>query len=441
MRDRLQALVDRVFFRTPYDPGHVLAAVGIEIGSALKVDEIARIVRRCVDETIPNGCTGLFVRAREDGVLGEAGGLGTLPPALATQLEDGRLLTAYDAPQLYASPAVHAAVRAGLKILDAELAVPLQLGGKLVGALTVGHKRSGLFYTAGDTAFLSALAHQAAIALQNAESYEALAELNAQLEGRVRERTAQLVQSERLASLGRLVAGVAHEINNPVSFVATSIVPLRERLADLAAVVPAADQPALREADELVDIMARGAERTVAIVKDLRAFSRLGEEARKPTDLHEGLDVTLRLLETRWRDRITIERDYGDLPRVECNAGQVNQVFMNLLANACDAIPGRGTIRITTRVDGDVVRIAIQDDGSGIAPDVLPHIFDPFFTTKDVGAGTGLGLSISHGVVTAHGGRIEVRTAPQQGTTFEVILPVGGDAIASSLDSVASRGR
>ena len=228
-----------------------------------------------------------------------------------------------------------------------------------------------------------------------------------------------------MASLGRLVAGVAHEINNPVSFISTSIAPLRRRLTQAAALAPASSRRALEEAEDLTGIMARGAERTAAIVKDLRSFSHLGEAVRKSVDLHEGLEVTLRLLEPRWRGRIEVHRDYGTLPAVECDPGQLNQVFMNVLANACDAIRDDGKIWITTRtVDSDVT-ITIRDDGPGIAPDVLAHVFDPFFTTKDVGGGSGLGLAISHTLVGAHGGRIEVESAPGAGATFRITLPVG----------------
>jgi len=177
-------------------------------------------------------------------------------------------------------------------------------------------------------------------------------------------------------------------------------------------------------------------------VQDLRSFSRLGEATRKPVDLCDGIDTSLRLLESRWRDRITVHRDYGEVPLVECDPGQVNQVFMNVLANACDAVvDGRnvwGNMWISTRLEGDGVEVAIRDDGTGIAPDALGHIFDPFFTTKDVGGGTGLGLAISHGIVTAHGGRIAVESTPGHGTTVRIWLPV---AQSKSLDSVASGGR
>jgi signal transduction histidine kinase len=457
LRARLQAFVDRVFFRTFYDGAQVLAAVGGELSSALQGDQIATLVRDAVERAIPNGQTRLFVARTPDGPLGEVGGREGLPAALLPRLAEGRAVTAFDPPELYADAQAHEAVRAGLAAIRADIAVPLQHRRTLVGVLTAGPKRSGLFYTAGDAEFLRALANQAAIALENARTYEALVELNARLEERVTERTAQLemanreladayrelktaeaqlVQSEKMASLGRLVAGVAHEINNPVSFVGTSVEPLQRRLAQAATIAPPRAQAALREAAEIAAIMARGAERTTAIVKDLRSFSRLGEAKRKAADLHEGLEVSLRLLAPRWRERITVHRDYGELPPVECDPAQLNQVFMNVLANACDAIAGQGNIWITTRAAGLEVTLTIRDDGAGIAPELLGRIFDPFFTTKDVGHGTGLGLAISHSVIAAHGGQITVESAPGAGTTLRITLPTRG-VLSSSLERAA----
>jgi signal transduction histidine kinase len=434
LRSRLQTFVDRVFFRTHYDGAAVLDAVGAELASALTREQVAALVRDGVERAIPNGRTRLF--AGDGGAaLVEVGGATPLPAPLRPALAHGRVLTAFDAAESWPDPAQWEEVRTALVAIAAEVAVPMLSRGTLVGALVVGAKRSGLFYTAGDAAFLRALAHQAAISLQNAAAYEAMMQLNAQLEQRVAERTAQLVQSEKMAALGRLVAGVAHEINNPVSFVVTTVGPLRRRLARAAEQAPEAVRKSLADCAEIVDLMGRGAERTAAIVQDLRSFSRLGEAQRKPVDLHEGLEVSLRLLHSRWRDRVTIHRELGDLPLVECDPGQMNQVFMNLLANAFDAVGDGGNVWITTTRETDAAVIRIRDDGPGIAPDVIGRVFEPFFTTKDVGAGTGLGLAIAHGIVTAHGGRIDVASAAGAGATFTVRLPI---AAAVALDSTAS---
>jgi len=453
IRSRLQALVDRVFYRTRYDGAQVLADAGAALSSVLTRDDIATIVCSAVDHAIPSSGARLWVESGS-GDLCEVGGQGRVPAPLLPHLATDRVLTSFDAVEAYDDEETHRAVRGALEALGAEVAVPLRYRDGLMGVLTVGPKRSGLFYTAGDAEFLRALCHQAATALVNARTYEELVALNTTLEQRVRDRTealersnselgealhelknaeVQLVQAEKMASLGRLVAGIAHEINNPVSFISTSVAPLKRRLVRAGEGATDDVQRMLREATELVDIMERGADRTATIVKDLRTFSRLHEATRKEVDLNEGIEVSLRLLESHWRDRIRIHRDLGALPLVECDPGQINQVFMNLLTNACDAIVDEGNVWITTSWDGQSVGVAIRDDGCGIPPDTIGRVFDPFYTTKGVGEGTGLGLSISHGIVEAHGGRLEVRSTPGEGTTFSVVLPVA----APSLDSAA----
>ncbi|MBI4553469.1 MAG: response regulator [Candidatus Latescibacteria bacterium] len=255
---------------------------------------------------------------------------------------------------------------------------------------------------------------------------EALAQLQAA--------EAQLVHSEKMAALGKLVAGVAHELNNPISFIYANMdhfrryVGMVKTVCESASLAPdAADHAsnAFQTLDRLIESCADGAQRIKRIVLGLRTFSRLDEVERKMVDLHEGIDSTLALLEHRLKDRITLHREYGNLPPVECYTGQLNQVIMNLVSNAIDAIPGHGDIWITTRVDDDqTVRVAVRDNGQGIAPEHRSHLFEPFFTTKPVGQGIGLGLSISYGIVEKHGGRIEVDSEIGQGSTFTIVLPI-----------------
>jgi len=260
----------------------------------------------------------------------------------------------------------------------------------------------------------------------------------------------QLIQSEKLASLGQLVAGVAHEINNPVNFISSGLIPLRRNIEDLIRLVhkyselsprksePLEDflqevealkeeigyQDAIQGIYEMLESIREGAQRTARIIKDLRSFSRPDEAELKAVNLHEGLEGTLNLLAPQYKNRIEVIREYGDIPLVECYAGQINQVFMNLLANASQAIKNTGQIRIKTWCTEDQVKISVKDTGEGIPREILSKIFDPFFTTKQVGEGTGLGLSISYGIIQKHQGKIEVRSEVGLGSEFIITLPV-----------------
>lgn len=251
----------------------------------------------------------------------------------------------------------------------------------------------------------------------------------------------QLIQSEKMASLGLLVAGVAHELNNPVSYVDSNLEFIEEYAENLAHIVKActdsgnpSDQHQKPDADhletllqtlrELISSSREGTDRIKKIVLDLRIFSRTEDQGLMMVDLHDGLESTLNLLAKEYRDRITVHRAYGNLPRVECYPGQINQVFMNLLQNAAQAILNRGDVWITTETVGTQIRISIRDNGAGIVESDLARIFDPFFTTKPVGSGTGLGLSISYGIIEKHGGKLRVRTSMNEGTTLMIELPV-----------------
>jgi signal transduction histidine kinase len=253
----------------------------------------------------------------------------------------------------------------------------------------------------------------------------------------LREAQAQLVQSEKMAALGGLVAGVAHEINTPLGAVASTIDLVARALAKMGEAcadptqLPAA-QRYLERTTGLTETCREACRRIATIVRSLRSFSRLDEAEHKPADLHEGLDSTLTLVGHLLKDRIVVHREYGGLPLVDCHANQLNQVFLNLLVNAAQAIEGRGEITIRTRHEPAVapgaaatVTIEIADTGRGIAPEHLARIFDPGFTTKGVGVGTGLGLAISYRIVEQHHGRIEVESAPGPGTTFRIVLPAG----------------
>lgn len=260
----------------------------------------------------------------------------------------------------------------------------------------------------------------------------------------------QLLQSEKLASIGQLAAGVAHEINNPIGFVNSNLGTLKSYVGQLLGVIDAvaagiepllADQPQVRKRIEEITRQAdldflrkdicsliaesiEGTARVRRIVQDLRDFSRTGEIEMEWVDLHAGLESTLNVVANEIKYKAEIVREYGALPLVECRPSQINQVFMNLLVNAAQAIPDKGRITLTSGCTEDQVWVAVSDTGKGIPPELMARIFDPFFTTKPVGKGTGLGLSVSYGIAEKHGGRIEVASQLGEGSTFTLWLPV-----------------
>jgi signal transduction histidine kinase len=257
----------------------------------------------------------------------------------------------------------------------------------------------------------------------------------------------QLVLNEKMSSLGRLVAGIAHELNNPINFVYGNVDFLAQyfrHLINLIGLYEASpDLPAemrtraeafkqsvdfeflLQDWERLLKSVRAGAERTAQIVAGLKAFSRPQVGRVEEHDLVAGLETTLHLLQPLVRDRVTVHRHYVPLPRVRCRGGQVQQVFMNLLTNAAQAAGPGGEIFISAEPDGGGVRVAVRDSGPGVPAELATKIFDPFFTTKDVGEGTGLGLAISQRIVRSHGGRIELLPAQSgRGAEFVVWLPL-----------------
>lgn len=275
-------------------------------------------------------------------------------------------------------------------------------------------------------------------------SYDELKHLHRQLQ----DTQQNLMQSEKLAAVGQLAAGMAHEINNPIGFVASNLTMLARYQETFAAILASYRQleagldddaraaiVAQRQAADLdfllEDIPAllkesrAGMERVRRIVQDLRDFSRVDSAAQwQEVDINHNLDTTLNLLGKQITQGISIQREYGQLPQVECSPAELNQVFMNLLSNALQAIHGNGNITLRSRRDGDQVWVEIEDTGEGISEEVRPHIFDPFFTTRPVGQGAGLGLSMAYGIIQKHGGQISVSSQTGTGSVFRVTLPL-----------------
>ena len=343
------------------------------------------------------------------------------------------------------------------------LCYPIAHKGHLTGLIYLENNLTIGAFTQDRIEIFRLLSSQIAISFENARLYEHLDEKvrlrtkeldrkNRQLASTVNKlqsTQSQLVQSEKMASLGQLTAGIAHEINNPINFVTGNIGPLTRDIEDIKDLLLKIKEletatnireslKKVQEFREEIDAdflfeeiemllagMRDGANRTKEIVLGLKNFSRLDEQDFKMADVHDGIDSTLTLLNNKFKGRITVHKDYATIPRIECLPGKLNQVFMNLLNNALDALPESGEIFITTKEEPDEkLMISIRDTGVGMDEEVLEHVFEPFFTTKDVGAGTGLGLSISYGIIQQHKGEITASSVLGEGSEFTIRIPM-----------------
>lgn len=342
---------------------------------------------------------------------------------------------------------------------------PLRTRSEHLGAILCSNEHQSRIWTSADLELLQGVVDQLAIAIDQAELFaQARATaLAAQTQAQrlqltlqeLKQAQTQLIQTEKMSSLGQMVAGIAHEINNPVNFITGNLNYTKEYIHDLLELVAAyqdhlGEKPAaLEELEEEIELdfliedlpkilssMQVGADRIREIVLSLRNFSRLDEADMKPVDIHEGIDSTLLILDSKLkrksgRGEITVEKGYGTLPKVDCYPGQLNQVFMNVLANSIDAldqVPEPKITIVTELIDrgpDSQIVIRLQDNGDGMDDNTINHIFDPFFTTKAVGKGTGLGLSISYQIIVEkHGGTIECQSQLGEGTTFTISLPL-----------------
>ncbi len=285
---------------------------------------------------------------------------------------------------------------------------------------------------------------------------------------------AQVIHTTKLASLGQMIAGVAHEMNTPLGFVksnvevvgelveehfdqsskrlstaadwlqklsradlssAASQQAVRQAAAKLAGALQVIAQSDLADARDLLKDSVEGIDQLTNLVRNLKGFARVDRDGMDLMNLNEGIESALTIAQHQLRDRIEVVKELQAVPQVRCVPSQINQVFLNLITNAAQAMGEKGLLTLRSRRNGDFVEVEVEDNGSGIAEDVLPKIFDPFFTTKAVGEGTGLGLSIVHKIIHAHGGSIKVRSTPNIGTTFSVSLPVEHAALRQAAQS------
>ncbi|MCW8827023.1 MAG: ATP-binding protein [Gammaproteobacteria bacterium] len=261
------------------------------------------------------------------------------------------------------------------------------------------------------------------------------------LNRQLKEAQEQLLQSEKMASIGQLAAGVAHEINNPVGYINSNITTLEGYIGNLIQLIDAYENKASTEEidkvkdeieldylkedlESLLKESQQGIVRVKQIVQDLKDFSHVDESEWQWADIHRGIDSTLNVVNNEIKYKAEVIKEYGELPQVECMISQINQVILNILVNAAHAIEEHGSIIIRTGTENESVWIEIEDSGAGMSEETLGKIFDPFYTTKPVGSGTGLGLSLSYGIIQKHNGRIDAKSELGKGTTFRIWLPI-----------------
>ncbi|MCK4559722.1 MAG: VCBS repeat-containing protein [Calditrichia bacterium] len=356
------------------------------------------------------------------------------------------------------------------ELLSSVILISIERNENLLGILSIGTDKDISPLTAEDIELFESLGNQMAIAIENNEYINRSTEMIKKLtEAKVREKylkeleatnavldsknqdlqklydelkntQAQLIHSEKMASLGQLVAGISHELNNPIGFIYANVKQLKSYTDKIEKFTHSLDpkfttseeaknlkiESILPDLKNLIDDTIHGSQMVKNLVDNLRKFSHLDQAQWKEVDIHQGIESSLMILNPELKHRIKVKKDFKANRLIECNPGQINQVFLNLLSNAAQAIEGEGTITIKTEEDDNNLYVHISDSGSGIPAKILSKIFDPFFTTKDVGKGTGLGLSISYSIIKNHNGSIEVESKVDKGSTFTLILPFLG---------------
>lgn len=414
---------------------HIVAAFEADSGSLALASEDRRSLTIVAGIDLPEGVVGKTVQVGDE-ILGHVAKTGE-PLLLNGELPEG--LRGRRAPRT--DERVHSSV-----------CWPLMDEEDVVGAVAINRCSRRVAFTREEMEQGSVVIEFIGLMFQNATLQQKQAQQIEELEAmnrRMKDVQMQLIQSEKLASIGQLAAGVAHEINNPLAYVNANlnslkrytdhlfgyvegIESLREMLEGdpeiqqrLAALGQPLDLPFLKtDIVEIIDESRDGMRRVKQIVQELKTFSRMDDAHTDEVDLHETLTGALKMVRHEIKHKADIVEEYGELPPVECIPAQVGQVFLNLLINAAQAIRYWGTITIRTGTEGDdMVWVSVTDTGVGMSEEDRKRIFEPFYTTKPVGQGTGLGLAVSFNIVSRHGGRIEVDSEPDKGTTFTVYLP------------------
>ncbi|TET08338.1 GAF domain-containing protein [Candidatus Aerophobetes bacterium] len=438
LRDFLQRWIDRLFFREKFDYYQILREFTQKMVTILDLDNLANSTVNTIGKTMQTDKVAILLTNKKEFNL--KGSLG-LDKSFASsfKLERDNPLLAYMAkkreilargnidiiPQL--KGLWESKIRE-LEMLEAELFIPLITKDNLIGIIILGKKLSEDSYSEEEYALLSTVAQEASVAFENARLYGEIEEAKIklqnwgeELERKVKEKTEELehsqalvLQSEKLAGLGQLAAGVAHEIRNPLGIIATSMYYLNEILPEKR-----------KEVKKHFHIVESEIDRCQTIINNLLEFSRTSNIEVEPVDINTLLNMTLSLVEKElFGHDIRLIKKMESVPKIKANLDEIKQVFLNLILNATQAMPKGGELRIITSGHNDKVRIKITDTGMGISKENLDKIFNPFFTTKEPGEGTGLGLAFVHTIIERYGGTIRVESEKGKGTTFIIELSV-----------------
>jgi|APFre7841882724_1041349.scaffolds.fasta_scaffold06725_2 two-component system NtrC family sensor kinase len=446
---KVQRSIDKVFFRGRYDYQKLLKEISGEMASLLKFNEVKHLLFTSISHALHvtpiclivyDGNEGHFRVYSDDAEFQKNTVMSVFDqghPLIALLEKHGRPLSKYIVEKMTSPEDESDRIFSVFDTLRASMVVPMISHTRLIGMIALGQKKSGELFVHEDLELLTTIANQSVIALENAKSYEEIEKLNRDLEKKVEERTAalrqaleekertqqQLIQSESLAAIGQLVAGTAHELNNPLASASSLIQTSTEAVGEW--------EVKNGNRDEVIsdlEFSLKELKRAGDIVRSLLDLSRQTQVYVEPVDINVAIDDALRVLNNHYKHLpMEIEKKYDEeLPLVEGNFANLGQVFINVIKNAIEALTdGKGKITLVTAYNKGMGKVVIEcrDTGKGISDNQLQNIFKPFYTTKEVGKGTGLGLYISHEIVKRHGGLIHVESEEGKGSVFSIELP------------------